>query len=167
MKKIMALILAAILLLDLTSCHSYVYLTNQQDYKDHQDKEHVYALDLITINDSTIYFSSGFPGKLSSNEVSGPKQILLSNFKPDSIILNRELQAGYVLKDTIRYKVIYRNDSEWVCMTSDTIRIPFSEIKQIYIKKFDPGKSAAGIIGIVGVGIGLIIMLSYLMVSNM
>jgi hypothetical protein len=157
MKKIIELILAFIILMDLTSCHSYTYISKIQDYENYQDKEHVYAMDLITIRDSMVYFTSGFPGRLSNNEVKGPRQVLLQYFEPDSVHFNEKHKISYVIKDSIRYKIINRNDTILVCMLSDTTRIPFSEIRQIHIKEFDSTNTSLGIIGIVGVVAGIII----------
>lgn len=167
MKKLIALMIVVILLMDLNSCHSYTYIFNLQDYKSYQDKEHIYVMDLITNRDSTVYFSSGFPGKLSNNEVKGLRQVLLQNFRPDSLHFNKKQKISYVIKDSIRYKVINRNDTILVYLLSDTTRIPFSEIKQIHIKEFDTANTALGILGIAGAVAGILIgFLSYI-ASNM
>ena len=167
MKKIIALILAFIILMDLTSCHSYTYISKLQDYESYQHKEHVYAMDLITSRDSTVYFSSGFPGRLSENEVKGPRQVLLQYFEPDSVHFNEKHKISYVIKDSIRYKIINRNDTTLVCQLSDTIHIPFSEIKQIHIKEFDSANTTLGIVGIVGVVAAIFIGVFTYIFSNM
>jgi hypothetical protein len=163
MKKKIALILIVILLIDLTSCHSYVYISNKQDYETFQDKNHVYVLDLITTSDSAIYFSSSFPGKLSNKEVKGPRHILLENFNSDSIHFNKNQIISYVIKDSIRYKVINRNDTILVYLLSDTTRIPFSEIKQMHIKKIDEGKTGA----LLFISAGALAVAIYLIITQM
>jgi hypothetical protein len=164
MKKTIALILVVIFLMDLTSCHSYTLISSVQDYKANQDKELVYALDLITNKDSMVYFSSSFPGKLSNSEVTGLRHVLLRNFESDSVIYNKsKKQVKYALKNDIKYIVIYQNDTSLVCIASDTTRIPFSEIKQIHIKKIDSG-STVGLILAAGGALALVI---YLIVVNL
>jgi hypothetical protein len=167
MKKIIALILVIILLMDLTSCHSYTYISKIQDFETYQNKEHVYAMDLITRRDSTVYFSSGFPGRLSNNEVKGPRQVLLQYFEPDSVHFNEKHKISYVIKDSIRYKIINRNDTILVCQVSDTIHIPFSEIRQIHIKQVDTAKTTLGIFGIAGVYAAILIGVFTYIFSNM
>jgi hypothetical protein len=168
MKKIITLILVIILLLDLSSCHSYTYISTVQDYKAYQDKKHVYAFDLITNKDSMVYFSSSFPGKLANSEVTGPRQVIIQDFAPDSVIYrviyrNNMKQVKYALKNDIKYIVIYQNDTALVCIASDTTRIPFSDIKQMHLKKLDQGKSALLVSGI-AVGLAGII---YLIIINL
>jgi len=126
MKKTMAFVIIVVLLIDLNSCRSYIYISNKQDYETYQDKKYIYAMDLITNRDSTIFFSSEFPGRLSNDEVIGPRHVLLDNFISDSIFYNKKLEANYVQKDNIRYKVIHQNDTILVCMVNDTTRISFS-----------------------------------------
>lgn len=168
MKKISAMILIVIILVDLTSCHSRIYLSNKQDYETYQDIKHVYAIDLITNNDSTIVFSSRFPGRLFNGEVVGPRHVTLHNFMPESIIYNKgTLNIAYVLKNDTSYKIAYWNDTTLVCLASDTIRIPFTEIKQMHIKKVAHGKSALLALGITGGTLGVLYLLFYLAVSNM
>jgi hypothetical protein len=165
--KALTFLISIVLMIELTSCHSYFYLSNQQDYEAYQDKKHVYALDLITNNDSMVYFCSGFPGKLSKNEVRGPKQVLLEDFKPDSVLFNTKQKISYAIKKDIKYRVIHRNDTILVRIASDTTCISFSEIKQIHIKKFEQGKSALLALGIGGAYGGLVYLLLYLAFSNM
>jgi hypothetical protein len=167
MKKIMALILVIILLMDLNSCHSYNYISNIKDYETNQDKEHVYALDLITSRDSTVYFSSRFPGKLSNNEVKGPRHVLLQRFEPDSMHINEKGKIIYIIRDSIRYNVINQHDTILVCILSDTTCISFSEIKQMHIKKIDKANTALAILGIAGVAVGIIIGVLAYIASNM
>jgi hypothetical protein len=162
MKKIIALILVYILLIDLTSCHSYSYISSQQDYETNQNKKRVYVLDLITTRDSIVYFSSSFPGKLSNSEVIGPRQISLRSLNPDSIIFYQNKPAiKYVMKNDIKYKVIFQDSVEFVINKSDTIHIPFSEIKQIHIKETHGGRTAA-IIAASGAIIGLVALIYFL-----
>jgi hypothetical protein len=168
MKKIIALILVIILLLDLSSCHSYTYISSVQDYKTYQDKEHVYAIDLITNKDSMVYFSSSFPGKLSNSEVTGPRHVLLRNFKPDSVVYDKsKLHISYAFKHNYKYSVRYWNDSAFVCIKADTIRIHFSDIKQMHVKKSDPGKTAVLILGLAGGVIPLFIWLANMAINSM
>jgi hypothetical protein len=167
MKKIIILILVINIPMILTSCHSYTYISNIHDFETHQNKEHIYALDLITGRDSMVYFSSRFPGRLSNNEVKGPRQVLLQDFKPDSVHFGKKNKIRYVIKDSIRYKVTSRNDTLLVYLVSDSTRIPFSEIKQIHIKEFDNANTTLGIIGIVVTTAGLVIGIFALLFSNM
>jgi len=164
MKKMFTLILVIIILMNLTSCHSYTYVSSLQDYKAYQEKKHVYAFDLITNKDSMVYFSSSFPGKLANSEVTGPRQVKIQDFAPDSVIYRNNMkQVKYALKNDIKYIVIYQKDTALVCIASDTTRIPFSEIKQIHIKKMHPG-STTGLILAAG---GAIALMIYLIVVNL
>jgi hypothetical protein len=167
MKKIFALILVIIILMNLTACHSYTYISSMQDYKAYQDKEHVYAIDLITNKDSMVYFSSSFPGKLSNSEVSGPRHVLLRNFKPDSVVYNKsKLLISYAFKHKYKYSVRYLNDSAFVCIKADTIRILYSDIKQMHVKKSDPGKTVILILGLAGGAIPLFIWLANMAINT-
>lgn len=161
MRKIIAAILIVIILMNLTSCQSYVYVSNKQDYESFQNKKHVYVMDLVTNKDSTVYFSFSFPGTLSNNEVKGPKLVLLSDFKPDAFLFKTYKKISFAFKNDIKYKVIYRNDSIWV-LTSGTTRIPFSEIKNMHIKKIDRGKTFALIFTSAGVLAGVLALMIYL-----
>jgi hypothetical protein len=168
MKKITALILVVIFLMDLTSCYSYHDITEQKDYESFQDKPNVKVLYLSTKQYKTIYFSEKFPGKILNGEVIGPHHVLLNNFKPDSIIYKNLTQtatpiAQYAFKNGTKYEVIFQDYNKLICLASDTTRIPFSEIKQIHIKKLDSGSTAGLILAVAG-AIGLVI---YLIVVNL
>jgi hypothetical protein len=169
MKKIIALILVVIFLMDLTSCHSYLDITEQKDYESFQDKQSVKVLYLITKQYKTIYFSEKFSGKILNGEVIGPRHVLLNNFEPDSIIYKKNSTqtaipiAQYALKNGTKYEVILQDYNKLICLASDTTRIPFSEIKQIHIKKMHPG-STAGLILAAG---GAIALMIYLIVVNL
>lgn len=165
MRKIIAALLIVIIVMNLTSCHSYVYVSNKQDYESFQNKKHVYVMDLVTNKDSMVYFSFSFPGTLSNNEVKGPKLVLLSDFKPDAFQFKTFKKISFAFKNDITYKVIYRNDSIWV-LTSEVTRIPFSEIKQMHIKKFEPAKTSLMVIGLAGVAAGLSYLILYLALFN-
>jgi hypothetical protein len=162
MKKIIALILAYVLLIDLTSCHSYSYISGQKDYETIQNKRQVYVLDLVTTRDSVVYFSKSFPGIFSNSEVIGPRQMSLRSLNPDHLIYYHNKPAiKYVMKNNIKYKVIHKDSTEFVINKSDTIHIPFSEIKQIHISETHGGKTAA-IIVTAGVVIGLVGLLYFI-----
>ncbi len=150
-----ALILVIIILMNLTSCHSYTYVSSVQDYKAYQDKKHVYAFDLITNKDSMVYFSSRFPGKLANSEVTGPRQVIIQRFcfRFCNLQIISKKQVKYALKNDIKYIVIYQKDTALVCIASDTTRIPFSDIKQMHLKKIDQVKSAS-LAG--GIAVGLL-----------
>jgi hypothetical protein len=168
MRKTIAIILIAILLMDLTSCHAYLDITEQKDYQSFQDKKNVKVLKLRTKQYKTLYFSEKFPGKISNGEVIGPHHVLLKYFEPDSIIYKNSSaqilipEAQYALKNGTKYEIILQDYEMLICLSSETTRIPLSEITQMHIKENYPEKSVLLAVGIVGVGIGIVFLIAYL-----
>jgi hypothetical protein len=167
-KKIIAFILISIMLIDLTSCHSYLDITEQKDYESFQDKKFVNVLSVRTKQYKTIYFSEKFPGKISNGEVIGLRHVLLKSFEPDSIIYKNSSaqvvipKAQYALKNGTKYEIILQDYDMLICLASDTTRIPVSEITQMHIKENHPEKAVLLAVGIVGAGIGLVFLIAYL-----
>ncbi len=161
MKKAMVLVMSSILVIELISCHAYVDITGQEDFKAYQKKLNTYVMNLQTDQDSIIYFSEKFPGKMSKDEAVGFHQVLLDDFKPNKIIY-KGAKADYAIKGNVRYRIVNRDSIKLVCITSDTLHIPFSEIKQMKIKKFDHGNTAVVVLGIAAGGAGLL----YLIATN-
>jgi hypothetical protein len=168
MKKVTAVIMVIIILMDLTSCHAYIDLAGQEDYKAYQDKKHVYVTDLQTNQDTTINFSASSPGKIINGEVKGLPfhQVTLLYCKTDTIIFENS-KARYIHKNGNMYMVIKQNKNGYTAITSDTIRIPFSDIKQMHIKETYPDKSALLVSGIAGVSVGIIALITILSFNNM
>lgn len=172
MRKIMSLFLIIVLLINLTSCHSYLTLTEQKDFEKFQTKKRVYVINLQTNQDSTINFSASFPGKMSNGEVTGPHQVLLDRFKPDSIIFKTSSlkltnpKALYALKNGSRYKII-NQENKLLVNAIDTTRIPFSEIKQMQIKKLDNDKTLLLVAVSTGAYAGLLLWLINESLSDM
>lgn len=168
MKRLMTLIFIIVLLTDLTSCHSYLEITEQKDFKSVQTKKNVKVLSIITKQYKTFYFSKRFPGEISNGEVIGPCHVLLKSFEPDSIIYkNSSIQivipkAHYAIKNGIRYNVILQDNIELVCLESETTRIPISEISKMYIKENHPEKATLLVLGIIGFTTGLIYLIAFL-----
>jgi hypothetical protein len=119
-----------------------------------------------TVQNSIINFSEKFPARMSNAEVVGIQQVLLDKFNYDSVVFKGKgtnLTPIYAVKDEIRYKIVSQDFKNLVCFTSDTIRIPFSEIRKMHLKKFDLAKSLFLAGGIAAGTAGLI----YLVVINM
>jgi hypothetical protein len=65
------------------------------------------------------------------------------------------------------YKIIEQNKNGYFATTSDTIQIPFSNIKKMHIKETNPGKSALLALGIAGISAGLVVLIVYLSMDIM
>jgi hypothetical protein len=154
-----------ILLIVLSSCNAYIDISGQKEYEAYQDKYTVGVLELTTNHYKTIRFNKGLPGKISNSEVIGVSKVK-AIFKPgatDSIIFqNTKPVPQYVWKNGKKYKIIHRDELGFTCTRIDTTRIPFSEIKQMHIKKFETGKTVLLAGGIAGGLVGLVYLIAYL-----
>jgi hypothetical protein len=159
MKKVLVFTTITIILIKLTSCHAYLDISSQKEYEAYQDKSHIYVLHLKTNQDSTIYFSESFPGKMSEGEVVvvSLSEIQMKYNITDSIIFkNHKPVPRYFWKNGTKYQIIERDNFFVTGVASDTMRFPFSEIKQMHIKKINTGKTVALIIGCSVAGAGLV-----------
>jgi hypothetical protein len=165
MKKTMAAIMCIILLMETTACHSYIDLTSLQEYEANQAKPRTYVLHLLTDQYDTLNFSEKFPGRMIKDEVVGIQHVLLYKFNNDSILFKskRNLTPIYAVKNGVNYRIVNQYGKNLVCNASDTIRIPFSDITQMHIKRIDQDKSLLFIGGVVVGGAGLV----YLIVKNL
>jgi hypothetical protein len=163
MKKIIALILVFNLLLDLTSCHAYIDLAGQEDYIAYQDKKNVYVINIQTNQDSTINFSKSFPGKIINGEVMFLQlhQVILPFGITDTLMYENS-GVKYIHRNGNIYKIIEQNKNGYTAIATETIRIPFSEIKKMHIKEKYPGKSVLLGLGIVGISLGLVTLIALL-----
>jgi hypothetical protein len=163
MKKVTAIIMVIILLINLASCHAYIDLAGQEEYKAYQDKKHVYVVDIQTYPYRRVNISESSPGKIINGEVISLQfhQVILPYCKTDTIIFENS-KASYILKNGKMYKVIKQNKNGYTAMATDTIRIPFSDIKKMHIKETKPGESVLLALGIAGMSLGLVILIAYL-----
>jgi len=156
MKKSIAILLLAILLLDLISCSSYKQLSTQQDFEVYQAKDHIKVLEIHSKKDSLISFSEKYPGKLANKQVYGLRQVQFPYNTSDSIIFtSQNKNAAYIRSQGVLYKIVSQDKSGFICISPDTIRTPFSEVTQMKVKKRDPGKSAILIVGVSAIFIGI------------
>jgi hypothetical protein len=165
MKDAIVFVLISILIISLAACHSYVDLTNLKEFEANQAKPRIYVIQLQTVQQETISFSEKFPGRMLKNEVVGIQQVLLYEFNSDSVIYKgkRSLTPLFAVKNGVNNRVINQDGKSLVCNASDTIRIPFSNITQMHIKKIDQANSLLLFGGVVVGAAGLI----YLIVSNL
>ena len=165
MKKGMAFSAIIVLLIVLQSCNAYIDISGQKEYEAYQDKNNIVVLELTTDHYKTIHFNKGFPGKISNGEVMGVSKVK-AKFKPeatDSVIFqNTKPVPQFVWKNGKKYKIIHQDEVGLTCTRTDTTRIPFSEIKQMHIKKFETGKTVLLAAGITGGVVGLIYLIAYL-----
>ena len=165
MKKGLVYLAIMVLLIVLPSCHAYIDISGQKEYEAYQDKYTIGVLELTTNHYKTIRFNEHYPGKMSNGEVTGVLKVK-TIFKPDAtdsiIFLNTKPVPLYVWKNGKKYKVIHRDEFGLTCTRTDTTRIPFSEIKQMHIKKFETGKTVLLAGGIAGGLVGLIYLIAYL-----
>ena len=154
-----------ILLIVLSSCNAYIDISGQKEYEAYQDKYNIGVLELTTNHYKTIRFNKSLPGKMSNGEVIGVSKVK-TKFKhgaADSIIFqNTKPVPQYIWKDGKKYKIIHRDEFGLTCTRIDTTRIPFSNIKQMHVKKFETGKTILLAGGIAGGLVGLIYLIAYL-----
>jgi predicted PilT family ATPase len=166
MKKVLVFITITILLIVLISCHAYIEISGQQDYEVYQDKNQVGVLDLTTNQNKTIYFDESVPGKMSNGEVIGFPQVRMRS-KADSIIYkNKKHVAQYVWKNGKKHEIIHQDEFGLTCTETDTTRIPFSEVKEMHVKKFETGKTVLLAAGLTGGVAGIIALVTYMAFSN-
>lgn len=157
MKKVIAILLVAILVIDLTSCTSYKQLSTQEDFDIYQNKHHIQVLEVHSKKDSIIAFNEKFPAKMENRQVYGLKQMQFPYNTSDSIIFSAQDQkAAYILDHGVLYKIVSRDKSGFICIAPDTIRTPFSDVTFMTIKKKDPVKSTLLLVGISSVVIVIV-----------
>jgi hypothetical protein len=164
MKKGIAFLLITVLLIDLTSCSSYRLLSTEQDFETYESLDHIQILDIQSRQDGIIVFNEKFPGKMEYNEVHGLQQMHFPYSISNSIIFNmQEAKAEFIMNNGIRYRIISQDKSGFLCISTDTIRTPFSDIEQMNVKEKDPLKTTLLIMGLSAVFIGIT---GYLIGSN-
>jgi hypothetical protein len=163
MKKVTAVIMVIIILMDLTSCHAYIDLAGQEDYKAYQDKKYVYVIDLQTNPYRRVDINESSPGKIINGEVIvlHSHEVILPFCKTDTIIFENS-RARYIHKNGNLYKVLKQNKNGYTAVATDTIRIPFSEIKKMQIKETKPVESVFLALGIAGIAVGIIVLIAIL-----
>jgi hypothetical protein len=105
----------------LTSCHSYVNITEVSDYKKMEGKPHVYVMRVQTNADSVIYFNDKYPGRMKDDEVVLPK--LLKNSAFDSMKIINAKKTRYAYNNGIGYPMgeVYSYDSIRIIKTKRTL----------------------------------------------
>jgi hypothetical protein len=155
MKKGIAILLITVLVIDLTSCTSYKQLSTRQDFEFYQNNDHIQVLEIRSKKDSIIVFNEKFPGKLENKQVYGIRQKQFPYNAADSIIFTAQDQnAAYIRNNRVHYKIISHDKSGFTCISSDTIRMSFSDITQMNVKKIDPLKTTLLIVGLSALIIG-------------
>jgi hypothetical protein len=149
MKKGIAILLLAVMVFDFTSCTTYKQLSAQQDFEIYQARDHVQVLNIHSKRDSIITFNEKFPGKLANKQVYGLRQMRFPYTTSDSIIFKAQNQnAAFIRSKGVLYKIMSQDKSGFICISSDTIRTPFSEVTQMNVKMKDPGKTTILVLGL-------------------
>jgi hypothetical protein len=164
MKKGIAFLLIAILVIDLTSCTSYKQLSTLQDFESYQKKGNINVLDFHSKKDSIIKFNEKFPGKMANDQVYGIRQMHFPYSSSDSIVFTAQAQnAAFIIHRDVLYKIISQDKTGFICISPDTIRVPFSEVGLMKVEKKDPLKS---FLLITGVSVTFTVLLVYIVDSE-
>jgi len=144
----------------LSSCFTYKEISNQSEFENYINRKSVHVLKVITKSDS-LFFSKKMPAKMMSDHISGFQQFPLEQMKKDSVFFKNSKYKRvvvYVYKDGIRYDVVEHNDQIYVFNSSLPLAIPYSETASLYLKIYEPGRTAALIAGSSLAYAGLIIL---------
>jgi len=113
-----------------------------------QGKSNTYVMQVQTNADSIFSFNDKYPGIMKDDKVIGPKLILLQNFTFDSIRYGKGTTPKYVFYNGTGYPVNLNNSGNgYIFIKSDSLSIPFSDIKQMQIKKLSKEKLVALVVG--------------------
>jgi hypothetical protein len=164
MRKDLAIELIIILVIDLASCSTYREFTAEEDFENHENGDDILVLGIRSRIDGLILFNEKYPGKIENGQVTGLPQKHLPYSATNSIIYDkRDAIPAYILNNGIRYKIVTQNRSGFICVSSDTVRIPFSEIDQVNVKEKDSLKTTLMVMGLSSV---LMVMIGYLISSH-
>ena len=128
----------------LSSCYSYKEISGLTEFDNYKARRSVYVLKATTKNDS-VFFSEKMPAKMLDDKITGFHQLPLASLKADSVIFKQvkyKRIVDYVYKDGIRYEVFEDKDQVYVFTKSIPVNIPYSDLNSVYLKTFQPGRTA-------------------------
>ena len=168
MKNIALIIKSLVFISLLNACYSNRKLTTRAEYEKYTLKKRIRITNVLTNQGKTYEFNFQVPGKFSQTDVVGNPQLFLPYGVADSIIFNeKDFTPEIVWEEGKEYKVISQEKTRMVCYSTDTLHIPFSEIKELKLVKPEPGKTilfSAGFLQSVGI---IILLLNPLDFSDM
>lgn len=154
MKKGIAFLLIPVLIINLTSCTSYMLLSSWQDFETYENED-VQVLGVQTSLDGLIEFNEKFPGRIENRQVCGLRQMHFPYGPSNTLVFNnKEAETGFIMNNGFMYKIISQNKTGFTCIAMDTIRTPFSDITRMNVIKKDPLKTTLLMFGLSTIVIG-------------
>jgi hypothetical protein len=148
MKKTFTLILLGAFINLLVSCYSNKVLSGEQKI-DNQSMDNRLKVLSVNTKDGNLYmFDESYPARIIDSRVTGTPQLVWNFGSADSIRFSNDKEdKKFLWKNGIKYLIIAKNKTEFVCLTTEKVYIAFDNIAQMNYKQYSKTKTTFLIVG--------------------
>jgi hypothetical protein len=156
-KTISALLLVAFINL-LVSCYSDRVLTGGEEIDNQSMDSRLKIVSVYTKDGNHYIFNEGYPAGIIDSRVTGTPQVKWNFSSADSIrFSNDRKDQKFLWKNGIKYRILTKDKTEFICLTTEKVNIAFDTIEQMNYKQFNKTETT---FLIVGMGTSILIALT-------
>lgn len=161
MRKSLSLFLFGAFINLLISCNSQRFVTDGQEIEKQSLNTHLRILSVRTKDGILYNFNERFPGRISDSRITGTPQVIWNFSGADSIRFSNDKEdKKFLWKDGIKYQIIDKDKSNFICITADNVYIPFDKIAQMNYQEHNKTKTTFLIVGTIT---GVLIIITMIM----
>jgi hypothetical protein len=148
MKRSLSFLLLVAFINLLASCNSQRILTVRQEIENRSMDTHIRILSVKTKDGSLYTFNTSYPGRISDSRVTGTPQVFCNFSSADSIrFSNDKKDMKFLWKDGTKYLILAKNQTDFICVTTEKVNIPFDTITQMNFQEHNKTKTTFLIVG--------------------
>jgi hypothetical protein len=167
MKKTFSVLLLVAYINLLVSCYSDRVLTGGEAIDNQSMDKRLKVLSVDTKEGNHYTFNEGFPARISDSRVTGTPQVKWNFSNADSIrFSNDRKDQKFLWKNGVKYLIIAKDKTDFICLTTEKVNIPFDTITQMNFKEYSKTKTTFLIVGLGTSILVAITLISWALIYN-
>ena len=148
MKKTISLLLLGAFINLLVSCYSNRVLTGSEVTDNQSMDSRLKVLSVHTKGGNKYTFHESYPARIIDSRVTGTPQVTWNFDSADSIRFSNDREdQKFLWKNGIKYLIIAKDKTGFICLTTEKVNITFDEIEQMNFKQYSKTKTTFLIVG--------------------
>jgi hypothetical protein len=148
MKKTFSLLLLVAFINLLVSCYSERVLTNGEEIDNQSTVTRLKVLSVNTKDGNLYTFNESYPAGIIDSRVTGTPQVVWNFGSADSIRFSNDREdKKFLWKDGIKYLIIAKDKTKFICLTTEKVNIAFDTIAQMNYKQYSKTETTFLIVG--------------------
>jgi hypothetical protein len=148
MKRTFSLSLLVAFINLLVSCYSDRVLTGGEKIDSQSTDTRLKVLSVQTKDGNLYTFNESYPARIIDSRVTGTPQVVWNFGSADSLrFSNDRKDEKFLWKNGIKYLIIAKDKTDFICLTTEKVNIAFDTISQMNYKKYSKTKTTFLIVG--------------------